>query len=331
VPAIEESTAQRAAITHPYGPLLILAAAGTGKTHALVERFAWLTERGTAADAILVLTYSGDQADDLRERIEGRVPARYEELSVTTFQGFCARLLREEAIEAGVDPFAAPVTASDRLAMLLERIDELPLASHDLRGNPSALLGSIVQRIDRLKDELVTAERYQAWAAELPEATEGERVRAAREREFAAIYAAHDRMLAEAGALDFGDLALNALALLCAKPHVCARVASRFRHVLVDEFQDAAYVPARPPARSRSGAARPSAPRRRRSQPTSSGCSPARTSRRPTSASSCARSRPRARPSRSRSRSEPCPTGSPAPRRSSSAPRFATCSPGCGC
>jgi len=242
VPAIEESTAQRAAITHPGGPLLIIAAAGTGKTHALVERFAWLTEQGTPADAILVLTYSGDQADDLRERIEARVPARYEELSVTTFQGFCARLLREEALEAGVDPFAAPVTASDRLAMLLERIDELPLASHDLRGNPSALLGSIVQRIDRLKDELVTADRYEAWAAELPDASDGERIRAAREREFAAIYAAHDRMLAEAGGLDFGDLALHALGLLRSKPSVRARVAARFRHVLVDELQDSAYA-----------------------------------------------------------------------------------------
>jgi DNA helicase-2/ATP-dependent DNA helicase PcrA len=162
---IEESAAQRAAVAHPGGPLLIIAGAGAGKTHTLVERFAWLAANGTPADAILALTFSAAAADDLRERIEARVPARYEELSVTTFHAFCARLLREEALEAGIDPFAAPVTASDRLAMLLERIDDLPLASHDLRGNPSALLGSIVQRIDRLKDELITAGDYEAWAA----------------------------------------------------------------------------------------------------------------------------------------------------------------------
>ena len=166
---IEESSAQLDAIAHPGGPLLILAAAGTGKTHTLVERFAWLAEHGTPADAILALTFSSAAAGDLRERLEQRVPVRYEELSVSTFHGFCARLLRDEAIEAGIDPFAAPVTPSDRLAMLLERIDELPLASHDLRGNPSALLGSIVQRIDRLKDELITAGDYEAWAATLPE------------------------------------------------------------------------------------------------------------------------------------------------------------------
>ncbi len=238
----EESTAQHEAVTHPGGPLAIVAAAGTGKTHTLVERFSWLAEQGTPADAILVLTFSPAAADDLRERIETRVPVRYEELSVTTFQGFCARLLREEALEAGVDPFAAPVTVSDRLAMLLERIDELPLAWHDLRGNPSALLGSIVQRIDRLKDELVTAGDYEAWASKLPEESETDRARAAREREFAAIYAAHDRMLADAGTLDFGDLVLHAYGLLRSKPHVRARLAARFHHVLVDELQDASFA-----------------------------------------------------------------------------------------
>jgi len=243
VPATENTPAQLEAVTHPGGPLLILAGAGTGKTRTLVERFAWLAENGTPADAILALTFSTAAADELRERIETRMgAAAYEELSVTTFQAFCARLLREEALEAGIDPFAAPVTAADRLAMLLERIDELPLASHDLRGNPSALLGSIVQRIDRLKDELVTAGDYEAWAAKLPEDGETARARAAREREFAAIYAAHDRMLAEAGTLDVGDLVLHAFRLLRTKPHIRARLGARFRHVLVDEFQDTNFA-----------------------------------------------------------------------------------------
>ena len=150
MPATDLTPAQLAAVTHPGGPLLILAGAGTGKTHTLVERFAWLTERGTPPEAVLALTFSPAAADDLRRRIEARVPPPYEDVPVTTFHGFCAQLLREEAVEAGVDPFAAPVSPADRLAMLQERIDELPLASHDLRGNPSALLGSLVQRIDRL-------------------------------------------------------------------------------------------------------------------------------------------------------------------------------------
>ena len=210
--------AQLEAVTHPGGPPSTSSGPGTGKTHVLAERFAWLAEHGTPPESILVLGVTAATATDLRERIERRVTSPYDELGVTTFRDLCARLLRDEALEAGVDPFAAPVTQADRLAMLLERMDELPLQLHDLRGSPSTLLGSIVQRIDRLKSELVSARDYAAWARTLPAA------RAAREREFAALYAAHDRMLAEAGALDAGDLLLHAFTLVRERPHVRARV-----------------------------------------------------------------------------------------------------------
>jgi DNA helicase II / ATP-dependent DNA helicase PcrA len=227
--------AQREAVDHPGGPLLVLGGAGTGKTTVLAERFLRLAADGEPPESILVLCHSGMAATAMRDRLEDRLTAASEELAVTTFHGLCARLLHDEALEAGLDPFATPVSAADRLAMLLERIDELPLRHHDLRGNPSAVLGSIVQRIDRLKDELISAEDYAAWAATLPEAS-------AREREFAALYTAHDRMLAEAGTIDTGDLVLHAFRLLRTRPHVRARLAGRHRHVLVDELQDASFA-----------------------------------------------------------------------------------------
>jgi len=227
------TSAQREAVEHPGGPLLVLGGAGTGKTTTLVERFAHLAE-DVPADAILALTLD---ADPLRERIEQRLTVNYDELSVTTFAGLCAKLLRDEALEAGIDPFATPVSAADRLAMLLEHINALPLRHHDLRGNPSATLGEIVRRIDHLKEELVSAADYTAWAARLPEDAQG-----AREREFAALFTAHDGLLNEAGALDTGDLVLLSFRLLREKPHVRARLARRFRHVLVDELQDASFA-----------------------------------------------------------------------------------------
>ena len=163
------SPEQRAAVEHPGGPLLILGGAGTGRTTVLAERFLHLTRHGAPPESLLVLCFSTTAADALRAHLEDRLQGAYEELAVTTFHGFCARLLRDEALEAGLDPFATPVGAADRLAMLLERIDDLPLRHHDLRGNPSATLGAIVQRIDRLKDELVSAGDYAAWANALPE------------------------------------------------------------------------------------------------------------------------------------------------------------------
>jgi DNA helicase-2/ATP-dependent DNA helicase PcrA len=230
------TSAQREAVEHAGGPLLVLGGAGSGKTTVLVERFAWLAAQ-RAPESVLALTLGEGAADRLRERVEDRLTVRYEELSVTTFGGLCARLLRDEALEAGIDPFATPVAAADRLAMLLERIDDLPLRHHDLRGNPSATLGAIVRRIDRLKDELISAADYGAWAAGLPEDARG-----AREREFAALFAAHDGLLAGAGALDAGDLVLHAFRLLREKPHVRARLGVRYGHVLVDELQDASFA-----------------------------------------------------------------------------------------
>ena len=194
-----------------------------------------MREQGLAPESILTLTVSQAGADALRERLESGLDGGFEEITVTTVHGFCAHVLHDEALEAGLDPFATPVAPADRLAMLLERIDELPLASHDIRGNPSQLIGSIVARIDRLKDELVSHEDYGAWAETLgPEAD--------REREFAAIYAAHDRWLQESGTRDFGDLVLDAFRLLRTQPRVRARVSDRFRHVLVDELQDANFA-----------------------------------------------------------------------------------------
>ncbi len=233
---------QRAVVTHAEGPLLVVAGAGTGKTHTLTRRFAWLVEQGVPAEAILALTFSSPAAAEMRERLETLLDAPYEELNVATFHSFCVKLLRDEALEACVDPFLSPVTPADRLALLLERIGDLSLRHHEIRGNPAPLLASFVSRIDRLKDELISAEELREWAEELPTGTDAERAHANREREFARLYADHDRLLADRGALDFGDLIVQAFKLLHERPHVRERTARRFRHVLVDEYQDTNFA-----------------------------------------------------------------------------------------
>ena len=136
------TAAQHAVVTDRSGPLLVLGAAGTGKTRALARRHAWLaTEGGIAPEQVLVLTGSEAAADALRGEVEALLDRGFEELAVHTVPGFCARLLRDEALEAGLDPFVAPVAPADRLAMLLDHVDELGLRLHDFRGNPAALIG----------------------------------------------------------------------------------------------------------------------------------------------------------------------------------------------
>ena len=236
--------AQEAAVAHADGPLAVVAGAGTGKTQTVVRRFAWLVDQGLAAEQILALTFSAAAAADLRERLEALLESPYEELHVETFRSFCLHVLHDEALEAGVDPFLSPVTPADRLALLLERIDDLSLRAHEIRGNPAPLLASFVSRIDRLKSEMVSAADYQAYAERLggEAGSDATRAHAAREREFARLYADHDRLLAERGALDFGDLVLRAFQLLHERPHVRERVARHFRHVLVDEYQETTFA-----------------------------------------------------------------------------------------
>jgi DNA helicase-2/ATP-dependent DNA helicase PcrA len=223
------TAAQRAAVTHESGPLLVLGPAGTGKTRVLVERFAWLVDQGVPPEDVLIVTRSPSGVDDLRRHVEDALTPPFGELSVQTVPDLCARLLREHSGDAGIDPFFVPLTAADRLAMLLDRMERLTLRRHDFLGNPAALLGGMVERIDRCKLELVTSADFAAWANGLDEDERGER-----EREFAQLYADHDALLAEAGTLDTGDLLLRTIDLLERRPSL----ADRFRHVLVDEYQD---------------------------------------------------------------------------------------------
>jgi DNA helicase-2/ATP-dependent DNA helicase PcrA len=117
------NASQRGVVAHSGGPLLVVAGPGTGKTRTLTERYAWLVDEGTPAECVLALTFSEPAAAAMRARLEDLLDRPYEELNVLTFHSFCVKLLQDEALEAGVDPFFSPVTPADRLSLLLDLID----------------------------------------------------------------------------------------------------------------------------------------------------------------------------------------------------------------
>ena len=227
---------QCAAVTDSSGRrLVVVGAAGTGKTRVIEARFRWLIEQGSAPERLCLLLPTAARAAALLERLETAIAFGYEQLYVLTAPQLAALVLRGAG--AGVDPLAAALSAGDRLAMLVERIDELSLQHHDFGGRPNALLAGFVRRIDRLKAELISAEEYVAWADSLAD----DSPQAALQREFATIYCAHERMLAEAGARDAGDLIIDAISLARKQPEL----ARRFDHVLVDDVQELDLAPAR--------------------------------------------------------------------------------------
>src|ERR1700712_3907972 len=198
---------------HREGPLLVLGAAGTGKTELLARRLASLVGAGTAPERVLVIGSTRATARRLRGRSEALLEGSFEELWIGSWETLGERLLREHSEAAGLDPFFDVLGPAERLAILLDRLDELPLRRHEIRGNPAGLLARLLSRIDSLKADRVgptsLEERVRAASTE----DEAGREALRRELEFAEFYTTHDRILAEAGSLDRGDvfLALDCL------------------------------------------------------------------------------------------------------------------------
>jgi DNA helicase-2/ATP-dependent DNA helicase PcrA len=209
--------------------LLVLGGAGTGKTSLIAARFQQLVERGIQPEQIVLLTPTAARARSLKALLEQRLEHGYERLLVLTPVGLAVHLLGGET---AADASGPTLSAGDRLAMLVERIDELSLQHHDFGGRPNTVLGGFVRKIDRLKAELISAEQYAAWA-EMLEDVPGE-------REFAQVYRAHERMLAEAGARDEGDLVRAALRVIEERPACRCAVAQ----LLIDDAQELGLGPA---------------------------------------------------------------------------------------
>jgi DNA helicase-2/ATP-dependent DNA helicase PcrA len=216
-------------IGHSGSPLLIFGAAGSGKTQLILERYRWLIDQGTLPERIVLLTPSTGRADAARAVLEEQLNDGYSELVVVTPAGLATAVLARAGVR--LDLVDATLNPGDRLAMLAERIDELPLRHHDFGGNAGALLGSVVRRIDRMKAELIDAGEFSRWA---------EQQESPREREFAEIFQVHDRMVREQAACDDGDLMRLAIELVADR----SSMREPFQHVLIDDAQELALGPA---------------------------------------------------------------------------------------
>ncbi len=238
---VEPEAAERErVVAHDEGSLLVLGAAGTGKTELLARRLARLVAAGVAPERVLVIGSTRATARRLRERSEALLDGPFEELWIGSWETLGERLLREYSEAAGLDPFFDVLGPAERLAMLLDRLDQLPLRRHEIRGNPAGLLARLLSRIDALKADRVgpTSLAERARAEEEGAVDEAGREAVRRELEFAELYTAHDRILAEAGSLDRGDVFLALDCLLAERPDIRKQIAERFEHLMVDELEE---------------------------------------------------------------------------------------------
>ncbi|HXJ77107.1 MAG TPA: ATP-dependent DNA helicase [Candidatus Methylomirabilis sp.] len=238
--------AQAAAVTHETGPLLIIAGAGTGKTTVITRRIAYLiATRRARPSEILALTFTDKAAVEMEERVDTLVPYGYADVQLSTFHAFGDRLIKENALELGLTPDFRVLTRAEQVIFLRDHLFEFPLHHYRPLGDPTRHLQAILSLISRLKDEDVTPREYLDHAEVLlAKAGDDEEARLEAEQhlELARTYALYQTLMARQGHVDFGDQIVLALRLLRTRPHVLKRYQGRFRHILVDEFQDTNYA-----------------------------------------------------------------------------------------
>jgi len=212
---------QRAAVLHEGSPLLIVAGAGSGKTRVLTHRIAYLlAERNVAPSQILAITFTNKAAGEMAARAASLTGARARSMWLMTFHSACVRILRREARRFGYPSSFSIYDQADSQRLMALVCRELDL---DTKFFPPK---GMINQVSNLKNELIDYETVMARASGYREKALGE------------AYTEYQRRLVAAGAMDFDDLIMVTVNLLQAFPDLAAEYRERFRHVLVDEYQD---------------------------------------------------------------------------------------------
>lgn len=232
---------QTEAVTYNEGPLLIVAGAGTGKTTVITRRLAWLIFNKLAKpDEILALTFTDKAAEEMEERVDRLLPYGYVDLWVSTFHSFGERILKDNALEIGLDPNFKLLTPVDAWQMMRQNLSQFNLNYYRPLGSPTRFLQALVQHFSRLKDENVKPEEYLALAEKKLAAAKNdeEKEEAEKIKEVAQAYQVYEKIKTEDGRFDFGDLIVKTLELFQKRPGILEKYRRQFKYILVDEFQD---------------------------------------------------------------------------------------------
>lgn len=261
------NSAQKKAVTHEKGPLLIVAGAGTGKTTVLIKRLSYLVlEKKASTEEVLLLTFTEKAAGEMEERADLVLPYGYIDLWISTFHGFGERLLREHALDIGLSADFRVLTETDQWVLVKKNLARFALDYYRPLGNPTKFISELLKHFSRLKDENISPAEYLKYVEDLesdlderlsgkklsPKAkvkktkilneTEaekgGEELELGRLRELANAYHVYNQLLLENNYLDFGDLIIYLLKLFRDRPNILRYYREKFKHIMIDEFQD---------------------------------------------------------------------------------------------
>ncbi|MGB7498133.1 MAG: ATP-dependent DNA helicase [Candidatus Acidiferrum sp.] len=243
---LQLNEAQRRAITHGDGPLLVIAGAGTGKTRVITERIRHLLQSDSSllGENILGLTFTKKAAGEMKTRLVKATGERGKDVVLATFHSFCETMLKE------VDPNRLALESVDHWILLRRNLARLKLEKFRRLAEPGQFLSDFIAFFSRCQDELVSSQDYQAFADELAAELQTEKhsldddtykeraEHVALQQEIARAYRASEEILRHKRAIALNGLIPEAVALLKSDPKRLRQLRERYKHILVDEFQD---------------------------------------------------------------------------------------------
>ncbi len=222
------------------GPLLIIAGAGTGKTTVITERIKHLIlSKKVKPSEILALTFTEKAAREMEERVDVALPYGYTNMWIMTFHSFCDRILRDSALNIGLDPKYKLMSEAETTQFIRNNLFKFDLDYFRPLGNPTKFIGGVLQHFSRLQDEDVSPRDYLSYAKKLRRV---EKLEIKKTKELANAYRTYEELKTKEGVMDFGDLIVKTLKLFRDRQNVLKEYQKRFKHLLIDEFQDTNYA-----------------------------------------------------------------------------------------
>ena len=231
---------QLKAIKFGSGPLLIIAGAGTGKTTVITERIKHLVlSKKIKPSEILALTFTEKAAREMEERVDVALPYGYTQMWISTFHSFCDRVLRDSALNIGLDPKYKLMSEAETTQFIRNNLFKFDLDYFRPLGNPTKFIGGMLQHFSRLQDEDVTPQDYLTYAKKLRGV---DKLEIKKTKELANAYRTYEELKIKENVMDFGDLIVKTLKLFRDRRNVLREYQKQFKYLLVDEFQDTNFA-----------------------------------------------------------------------------------------
>jgi DNA helicase-2/ATP-dependent DNA helicase PcrA len=238
------NSAQKQAVEHVSGPLIIVAGAGTGKTTVVTQKIKYLLDNKLAApEEILALTFNEKAAAEMQSRVDEMMETGYLEMHIATFHAFCEKLIRQFGLDIGLPNKFNILTDTDAWLLIRKNLDRFNLNYYRPLGNPTRHIHELIKHFHKCKDEMISPEEYSAHALTvvLDKDISGDEERG-RLSEVANAFHEYNRLLLENNYLDFADLIFWTNKLLDTRPSILKKIQNQFKFVLVDEFQDVNFA-----------------------------------------------------------------------------------------